>query len=174
MENPYAFKNNRRLLTKDFKIKMKTELCSSWVETQTCKYGDNCAFAHGEDEIRKKVHVPSMYKTKLCQQFHESGVCAYGVRCQFIHSQNLGEVLQKQQEELKPDFDLKKMLSYSQMLSDNAMCIKERVVSSSNPYLNEFNLIYKDVNMRLPVFEQITSEHHIEHELPSVKLMKQN
>ena len=37
-------------------------------------------------------------------------------------------------------------------------CLKQRLTSSQNPYLNEFNLIYKDVVTRLPVFEGITSE----------------
>jgi hypothetical protein len=64
--NPFAFKNNRRMLTKDYKIKKKTELCSSFMQTGSCKYAENCAFAHGESELKKKVHVPSMYKTKLC------------------------------------------------------------------------------------------------------------
>lgn len=40
-----------------------------------------------------------MYKTKLCQQFHLYGTCPYGHRCQFIHSDNLGELIQKHQEE---------------------------------------------------------------------------
>lgn len=49
--NPFAFKNNRRMLTKDYKIKKKTELCSSFLQTGICKYGDSCAFAHGEHEL---------------------------------------------------------------------------------------------------------------------------
>ena len=33
----------------------------------------------------------------------------------------------------------------------------QRLVSSQNPFLNEFNLIYKDIVNRLPVFESITA-----------------
>jgi len=33
----------------------------------------------------------------------------------------------------------------------------QRLISSQNPFLNEFNLIYKDIVGRLPVFEFITS-----------------
>lgn len=44
------------------------------------------------------------------------------------------------------------------MLKDNVECLKQRLTSSQNPYLNEFNLIYKDVITRLPIFEKITSE----------------
>jgi hypothetical protein len=80
-QNPFAFKGNGRILSKDYKIKVKTELCKSWMKTQTCTYGDACAFAHGESELQKKKHVPSRYKTKLCQQYHETGDCPYGERC---------------------------------------------------------------------------------------------
>lgn len=142
--NPFAFKNNRRMMTRDYKIKMKTELCSAWRATGQCKYGENCAFAHGEEEIRKKVHVPSMYKTKLCQQFEETGYCSYGHRCQFIHTEKPGETRNKD-----------KKVSYLTMLSQNAQCLKERITSSNNPFLNEFNLIYKDNSRRLAVFESL-------------------
>ena len=145
------------MLTKDYKIKKKTELCSTFMSTGSCKYGDNCAFAHGDEELRKKVHVPSMYKTKLCQQFQECGVCPYGLRCQFIHSTTLGE-LQKDKASSEKECDIKKHVSYKQMLHDNAECIKDRINSSQNPYLNEFNLIYKDMNTRLPIFEKLLSE----------------
>lgn len=65
-ENPFAFKGNGRIMSRDYKLKIKTELCKSWVKTKTCPYGDTCAFAHGEHELQKKKHVPSRYKTKLC------------------------------------------------------------------------------------------------------------
>lgn len=149
--NPFAFKNNRRILTKDYKIKKKTELCSSYQETGACKYGNNCAFAHGEHELQKKVHVPSMYKTKLCQQFHTTGKCPYGHRCQFIHSENIGDLIKK-------DTNVKKQVSYAQMLRENATCLNDRIKSSHNPYLNEFNLVYKELIPRLPVFNEITCE----------------
>lgn len=147
-QNPFAFKNSRRLLTRDYKIKKKTELCTSFKSTGTCKYGDNCAFAHGEHELQKKVHVPSMYKTKLCQSFHFNGYCPYGHRCQFIHSENLGGLLKLHHEQE----EIRCQISFSQMLSENAACISERIRSSHNPYLNEFNLVYKQMNSRLSVF----------------------
>ncbi len=37
--NPFAFKGNGRILSKDYKIKIKTELCKSWVKTNYCTYG---------------------------------------------------------------------------------------------------------------------------------------
>ena len=112
---------------------------------KSCKYGDNCAFAHGEEELKKKVHVPSMYKTKLCAQYIETGFCCYGTRCQFIHPENLVS----HESQSKP-------ISYSQMLKDNGSCLHERVMCSLNPFLNEFNLIYKDQTHRLACFDLIT------------------
>jgi butyrate response factor 1 len=161
--NPYAFKNNRRLLTRDYKIKLKTELCKSWVEEGKCRYGDKCAFAHGESEIKKKVHVPSMYKTKLCQQYHMTGECAYGTRCQFIHSENIGEFINRKCNQ-EPDLDLKKVVDYRKMLEENSKCLTERIESSHNPYLNEFNLVYKDFNSRMPVFSKVTNEFDLTQE----------
>ena len=36
----------------------KTELCRSWEEKGTCRYGGKCQFAHGEDELRKVSRHP--------------------------------------------------------------------------------------------------------------------
>jgi len=69
----------------DFRVKYKTEVCKYWAQTGHCTFGDNCAFAHGNAEIRQKLHISSNYKTKKCVQFHENGICPYGIRCQFIH-----------------------------------------------------------------------------------------
>ena len=49
-----------------------------------CKYGDNCAFAHGENELKNRK-MSFNYKTKPCKQFFENGFCNYGSRCQFSH-----------------------------------------------------------------------------------------
>lgn len=70
----------------DFRVKYKTEVCKYWAEYGVCEFGDQCAFAHGKEEIRQKHHISTNYKTKKCLQFHEQGYCPYGVRCQFIHN----------------------------------------------------------------------------------------
>ena len=36
----------------------KTELCRSWEEKGTCRYGPKCQFAHGEEELRKVARHP--------------------------------------------------------------------------------------------------------------------
>ena len=99
-----------------------------------------------------------MYKTKLCQQFHYQGYCAYGQRCQFIHSTNLSELIQKKQNDSSSELDIKNQIGYRQMLTENVQCLNDRIKNSLNPFLNEFNLVYKDINTRLGVFEEITSE----------------
>ena len=38
----------------NFKTKWKTEICHYWEMYGECKFGDNCAFAHGDSELKKK------------------------------------------------------------------------------------------------------------------------
>ncbi|KAL4068290.1 hypothetical protein V8B97DRAFT_886405 [Scleroderma yunnanense] len=64
----------------------KTELCRSWEEKGTCRYGTKCQFAHGEDELRNVPRHPK-YKTEICRTFWVSGACPYGKRCCFIHTE---------------------------------------------------------------------------------------
>lgn len=64
----------------------KTELCRSWEEKGTCRYGAKCQFAHGEDELRRVTRHPK-YKTEICRTFWVSGSCPYGKRCCFIHTE---------------------------------------------------------------------------------------
>jgi hypothetical protein len=64
----------------------KTELCRSWEEKGSCRYGNKCQFAHGEGELRK-VARHSKYKTEICKTFWVSGSCPYGKRCCFIHTE---------------------------------------------------------------------------------------
>ncbi|XP_059187894.1 mRNA decay activator protein ZFP36L1 [Centropristis striata] len=63
----------------------KTELCRTFEESGTCKYGAKCQFAHGMDELRGLSRHPK-YKTEPCRTFHTIGFCPYGARCHFIHN----------------------------------------------------------------------------------------
>ena len=67
-----------------FIAKWKTEKCKYWEMYGQCKFGDNCAFAHGDSELKKRK-MTFNYKTKPCKQFFELGYCSYGSRCQFSH-----------------------------------------------------------------------------------------
>ena len=68
----------------NFKTKWKTEICRYWEMYGECKFGDSCAFAHGDSELKKRK-MTFNYKTKPCKQFFELGYCSYGCRCQFSH-----------------------------------------------------------------------------------------
>ena len=47
-------------------------MCRNWELTGLCRFGESCAFAHGDSELQRKKHVPVKYKTKLCKQFHKN------------------------------------------------------------------------------------------------------
>ncbi|KAG7470697.1 hypothetical protein MATL_G00116580 [Megalops atlanticus] len=66
----------------------KTELCRSFQENGSCKYGSKCQFAHGEAELRGMYRHPK-YKTEACRTFYNFGYCPYGTRCHFIHEEKL-------------------------------------------------------------------------------------
>lgn len=74
--------------TIDFRTKYKTELCKNFELTGQCPFETSCSFAHGQQELHTKAHVPKNYKTKLCRRFHEELYCPYGPRCQFRHGEN--------------------------------------------------------------------------------------
>ncbi|KAM5146442.1 uncharacterized protein ACMZJ9_013652 [Mantella aurantiaca] len=63
----------------------KTELCRTFHESGSCKYGAKCQFAHGTAELRGLNRHPK-YKTELCRTYHTIGFCPYGSRCHFIHN----------------------------------------------------------------------------------------
>ena len=79
--NKKSYKSNAN----DFKVKYKTELCKYYEINGYCKYGDNCAYAHGKENLRSKVTHSTYYRTKKCVQFFNNGFCPYGNRCQFAH-----------------------------------------------------------------------------------------
>lgn len=54
----------------------KTELCRSWEEKGTCRYGAKCQFAHGEDELRKVARHPK-YKTEICRVSFKARFLSY-------------------------------------------------------------------------------------------------
>ncbi|KAJ8280916.1 hypothetical protein GJAV_G00060970 [Gymnothorax javanicus] len=71
--------------TPPISTRYKTELCRTYEESGTCKYGAKCQFAHGMEELRGLSRHPK-YKTEPCRTFHTIGFCPYGARCHFIHN----------------------------------------------------------------------------------------
>ena len=126
----------------DFKKKYKTELCKYFEIRGYCKYGDNCAYAHGKENLRLKVTNTSAYRTKKCTQFFEKGYCPYGNRCQFAH--------QLESNIINNPFD--KKMSYSKILE---------TFSKIESLENIVNIIEKP---RLQVFKDIVN---IKENIPS-------
>ncbi|XP_010890277.2 mRNA decay activator protein ZFP36L1 [Esox lucius] len=73
------------VLSPPISTRYKTEMCRTYEESGTCKYGAKCQFAHGMDEVRGLSRHPK-YKTEPCRTFHTIGFCPYGARCHFIHN----------------------------------------------------------------------------------------
>ena len=117
----------------DFKKKYKTELCKYFEINGYCKYGDNCAYAHGKENLRLKVTNTAAYRTKKCISFFEKGYCPYGNRCQFAH--------QLESNIINNPFD--KKMSYMKILE---------ILSKKEKIENLENIIEKP---RLKVFKDI-------------------
>eukprot|EP00347_Sterkiella_histriomuscorum_P005698 403355607 len=81
----FANKEDQTRYIESFKTKYKTEICKNWELTGFCAFEESCSFAHGQNELNTKQHIPKNYKTKLCKRFHEELYCPYGPRCQFKH-----------------------------------------------------------------------------------------
>jgi hypothetical protein len=80
----YSNQKEKELFLEKIKRKKKTELCKNYELYKDCYYGDNCSFAHGLDELRDNIILPS-YKTKLCKSFIENKTCNFGIRCSYQH-----------------------------------------------------------------------------------------
>ncbi|XP_017282500.1 cysteine three histidine 1 [Kryptolebias marmoratus] len=63
----------------------KTELCTSYSTSGSCRYAERCQFAHGLHELLVPFRHPK-YKTALCRSYHTTGYCYYGNRCLFVHN----------------------------------------------------------------------------------------
>uniref|UniRef100_A0A0K0EAU3 C3H1-type domain-containing protein n=1 Tax=Strongyloides stercoralis TaxID=6248 RepID=A0A0K0EAU3_STRER len=86
---------NQQQLSQNSKISKldsyKTVMCQAWLENKNCNFGENCRFAHGEEELRPLKQNPrynTKYKTKLCDRYTNTGICPYGERCLFVHPNN--------------------------------------------------------------------------------------
>ncbi|CAD8081085.1 unnamed protein product [Paramecium sonneborni] len=71
----------------EYTKKKKTELCKNFQLMGFCKFGDDCSFAHGYQELQAKTHLHQKYKTKPCNRYFSQGFCPYGIRCQYLHDE---------------------------------------------------------------------------------------
>lgn len=71
----------------------KTTLCKHFMKKGFCVYGEQCRFAHGEDELRLKPYIRN-YRLVPCRYLFEQGYCPYGQNCNFSHDPNKHHKLQ--------------------------------------------------------------------------------
>ena len=80
----YSNQKEKEFFFEKIKRKKKTELWENYELYHDWYYKYNCSFAHGLDELRDNILMPS-YKTKMCKSFIENKVCNFGVRCSYKH-----------------------------------------------------------------------------------------
>eukprot|EP00344_Euplotes_crassus_P000640 CAMPEP_0196994196 /NCGR_PEP_ID=MMETSP1380-20130617/482_1 /TAXON_ID=5936 /ORGANISM="Euplotes crassus, Strain CT5" /LENGTH=290 /DNA_ID=CAMNT_0042409501 /DNA_START=367 /DNA_END=1239 /DNA_ORIENTATION=+ len=125
--------------------KYKTEICRNWQLEGYCRFGDECTFAHGGDELNRKATMPLNYKTKVCKQFTEEPYyCPYGEKCQFIHV----NITKKYQATNRTP-------TYNEMLNETLAQIDNRLKHCNN--FEEFELPKSHFRKaRLTIFSTIT------------------
>jgi hypothetical protein len=134
-----AQNKKKQAVEADFRMKYKTEVCKYWAAYGVCEFGDQCAFAHGKQDLREKVHTSNNYKTKKCVQYHENLYCPYGSRCQFLHSSRMNKNGEKPPEE-GPFSYVREMEAPELWFSHKPDCV----------------CCMKRVRPRLPIFKTIT------------------
>lgn len=66
----------------------KTEICRSWEDFGSCRYGAKCQFAHGKEELRPtRFSNKNKSETQMCKSY-SSGSGSYGSKCRLSHEQN--------------------------------------------------------------------------------------
>ena len=112
--------------------KYRTELCKYYEINGRCKFGENCIFAHGKNNLRENLCKKSGYKKRPCVNFFDKGYCMYGNRCQFSHDLKFDNNLNKD-ESLNFSYKMffNKLINTSKENNDeenkkNIMKIKER------------------------------------------------
>lgn len=147
VEPEYLSADNVQVYEPAYKQKEKTEICKFWLNGQDCKFGNECAFAHGEHELMKKTHVASKFRMTLCKSYQTGdGFCQYGARCQFCHlSRDFS------------DFDQQRT-RYQNLLNENATIMKSRIDQVANPDVSTFNIALPSKG-RLAIFESICPEN---------------
>ena len=128
--------------------KYRTELCKYFEINGRCKFGDNCIFAHGKENLRENLCKKSGYKKRPCVNFFEKGFCMYGNRCQFSH--DIKQFEKDENENKKNNFSYKLFFKELNMnLNDESKKDIERI--KERPRLKIFK---KFVKIRKNVYLQ--------------------
>ena len=104
--------------------KYRTELCKYYEINGRCKFGENCIFAHGKNNLRENLCKKSGYKKRPCVNFFDKGFCMYGNRCQFSHDLKFDNVLNKDES-----------LNFSSFSFNFLSCCSVSLSSFENIYL---------------------------------------
>jgi hypothetical protein len=129
--------------------KDKTQLCKYYKSLKGCDKGNNCSFAHGENELKKVIkqcisglkcykkeceyyHPEGWdYKSnkKICKYYNENGYCINENNCKFEHIEKNNKVIDNI-EESKDIFDncneiskFKSINNYNQKIEDKKLNI---------------------------------------------------
>ena len=129
----------------------KTELCRSFQENGTCKYGDKCQFAHGGHELRNMMRHPK-YKTELCRTFHAAGYCPYGPRCHFVHDTNV-EAVQAQRMQAP-------QMIHHQQQHQQQMPVQQAPVNMFPHHADYFNMLNSQRNNVTSTNSSASSTYH--------------
>jgi hypothetical protein len=96
----------------------KTELCRHYEELGDCPHGQQCLYAHGQQELIPFRGRHRKFKTQLCKAFHCEGFCSFGPRCSYIHSKPDPETILKS---IRMTADKKLNIKEFHELADNFM-----------------------------------------------------
>lgn len=125
--------NNQDDSEKKQKSLYKTELCRNWEETNHCRYGMKCQYAHGAADLRELDRHPK-YKTQKCRTFHQTGSCPYGARCTFRHFNLPGDALEmknleKEEEEKRQKDEAAAAAASVAVIAENINIEKQEIIS---------------------------------------------
>lgn len=86
--SPLIFRDKVRNEKKEAlrQVMRKTATCTSFMRYGNCRYGDDCHFAHGRQEMRQRPQNEFWKERgKVCHSFADTGSCAYGDSCKYRH-----------------------------------------------------------------------------------------
>jgi Zinc finger C-x8-C-x5-C-x3-H type (and similar) len=85
----FVYSNEPTFISREINNYKKTT-CRYWNETQSCKYGASCTFAHGDHDRSlnptKALLRNPFFRTKMCRSVHRKEQCSRGQECNYAHS----------------------------------------------------------------------------------------